>query len=102
MEKDKYKTDVIFRVDTTKDFKGDVIAVMPHDAEQNGNVGYYVHVGQHSTGNYQVILATSRLATEKEYADLKKEMEQGHGYNFNVIKKQNHDKFLKSYYEAIK
>lgn len=100
MKKDTYKTDVVFRVDTTKDFKGDVLAIMPHNAERNGNVAYYVHVGQHSTGNYQTMLSTSRLATPKEYKDLKQEMERGHGYNFNVIKKMNYAKFLLSYKEA--
>lgn len=102
MEQDKYKTDVVFRADTTKAFKGDIIAIMPHDAERNGNVGYYVHVGQHGTGDYQVMLSTTRLAKPKEYKELKQEMERVHGYNFNILKKRNYNKYLKSYYEARK
>ena len=33
MEKDKHKTDVIFRKDTTKDFKGQIYALFPHQVE---------------------------------------------------------------------
>jgi hypothetical protein len=97
MKKDTNKTDVIFRIDITKDFKNDIVAILPHQAERNGNVAYYVHVGQHSTGDYQRLLDTSRLATPKEYKDLKLEMERGHGYNFNVMKKRQYSKYLKSY-----
>jgi len=101
MEKDNYKTDVVFRVDTTKDFKGDVIAVLPHEVHcLNGNVGYYVHVGQHSHGDYQRLIQTSRLATKQEAKDLKAEMENNYGYNFNILKRRNYDKYLASYYKV--
>jgi hypothetical protein len=101
MEKDKYKTDVIFRVDNSKDWKGTVYALMPHDCcDHQGHVSTYQHVGQHSGAEYRHCIAKSRPATPKEYKDLKREMEQGHGYNFNVVKKQNYDKYLKSYYEV--
>jgi hypothetical protein len=103
MEKDVNKTDVIFRVDTTKDFKGDVVAVFPHNVETlEGNVGYYIHVGQHSHGDYQRIIQTSRPATEDEAKDLKAELENHFGYNFNVIKRRNYDKYLESYYSVRK
>ena len=98
MEKDKIKTDVIFRVDTTKDFKGDVVAIFPHDVQTyKGNVGYYVHVGQHSHGDYQRLIETSRLATEEEAKHLKAELENGYGYNFNVMKRRNYNKYLENY-----
>jgi len=101
MEKDDYKTDVIFRVDTTKDFKGDVVAVFPHDVQTyKGDVGYYVHVGQHAQGDYQRLLDTSRLATEQEAKDLRAELEINYGYNFNILKKRNYDKYLASYYKV--
>ena|ERR1035437_2203061 len=103
MKKDDYKTDVIFRVDKSKDWKGTVFALMPHDVcDHKGNVNCYQHIGQHSGADYRANIATSRPAKESEYKDLKREMEQGHGYNFNVIKKQNYDKYLKSYYEVRK
>jgi hypothetical protein len=100
MTKDIYTTDIMFRVDTTKDFKGTVFAVMPHQVDTlKGDIMTYQHVGQHSHGDYNVCLQQSRPATEIEYADLKAEME-SLGYNIKVIKRRNYDKYLKSYKEA--
>ena len=102
MERDTYKTDVIFRVDNTKDWKGTIFALLPHEVcDYSGNVTSYQHVGQHSGADYRGCIATSKPATPEQYADLKAEME-SLGYNFNVIKKQNYDKYLKSYYEVRK
>lgn len=102
MEKDTHITEVIFRVDKSKDWKGTVFALLPHEVSDfKGNVMCYQHVGQHSGADYKGCIATSRPATETEYADLKAEME-SLGYNFKVIKKQNYNKYLKSYYEARK
>jgi hypothetical protein len=100
MEKDTHITEVMFRYDTTKGFKGTIFAVLPHQVDTlQGDVTTYQHVGQHSTGDYNVCLQQSRPATEAEFADLKKEME-NLGYNLKVVKKRNYDKYLKSYYEA--
>jgi hypothetical protein len=97
MEKDAHTTDVIFRIDTSKDFKGTVFALFPHEVcDQRGNVTTYQHIGQHSGGDYRTCLEKSRLATSKESESLKKEME-GLGYNINVVKKQTYKKFLESY-----
>lgn len=96
MEKDKHKTDVIFRKDTTKDFKGQIYALFPHNVETyNGDVMFYTHVGQHSSADYYHCINTSKLATETEYKDLKNELE-SLGYNLNIIKKQNHKKYVNS------
>jgi hypothetical protein len=99
MEKDTHITEVMFRYDNYNGFYDRVFAVMPYEVERNGNVTTYQHVGQHSTGDYNVCLQQSRPATEAEFADLKKEME-NLGYNLKVVKKRNYDKYLKSYYEA--
>ena len=97
MKKDSYKTDVIFRVDKTKDFKGTVFALLPHEVcDKAGHVTTYQHLGQHSAADYKHCISRSRPATPAEYFDLFKEMESV-GYNFNVIKKQNYDKYLISY-----
>lgn len=99
MEKDTHITDVIFRVDTTKDWKGTVFALLPHEVcDYDGNVTTYQHIGQHSAATYNHCIATSRPATETEYADLKAEME-SIGYNFKVVKKQVYKKWLQSYNE---
>ena len=92
MEKDTHITEVIFRVDTTKDFKGTVFALLPYEIERNGTVTSYQHVGQHSTADYNHCVKTSKLAKESEYTDLKKEME-SLGYNIKVIKKRNYRKY---------
>ncbi len=100
MQKDTHITEVMFRVDTLKDFKGNVFALFPHICEtNNGAVMLYQHVGQHGAGDYAHCLRTSRPANELESADLKAELENHFGYNLKVIKKQNRAKFLKSYYK---
>ena len=102
MNKNKHITDVVFRIDVTKDWHGTVFAVFLHDvADHKGNVTIYQHVGQHSSGKYTHCLKTSRPAAESEYNDLKKELE-SLGYNLKVVKKQNYNKYLKRYHELRK
>jgi len=97
MEKDNYITDIVFRVDTSKDFKGTVFALFPHEvSDEKGHVNSYQHVGQHSSADYNHCINTSKLATAEEYADLKEEME-SIGYKINVVKKRNYDKYLRNY-----
>lgn len=103
MQKDTEKTDVIFRYDTTKDGKGIIFAILPHNVSTlKGDITTYQHVGQHSSGDYNVCLKQSRPANEFEAADLKAEMENHFGYNFKVLKKRNYNKYLKNYYEIRK
>jgi hypothetical protein len=93
MEKDNIITDVIFRVDSSKDFKGTVFALFPYEiVDNNFNVLSYQHIGQHSSADYQFCIRNSRPATEIEYKALKSELE-GIGYNLNLIKKINRNKF---------
>ena len=88
------KVDVLFRYDTTKGFEGTIFAVFPYDVvDHSGNVTVYQHIGQHSAGDYNLCLQTSRPATPAEYDDLKKELE-SIGYEVNVIKKRNYNKYL--------
>ena len=98
MKKDTHITDIIFRVDKSKDFKGTVFALFPHEcSDHKGNVTSYQHLGQHGGADYGYCMATSRPAKESEYSDLKREME-GLGYNIKVVSKQNRGKFLQSYH----
>lgn len=99
-KKDTYKTDVIFRCDKHGDFKGVVFALFPHEVSTlSGSVTFYTHIGQHDSANYKGCISKSRMATEQEYADLKEEME-SIGYNLNIVKKQNYDKYLVEYKKA--
>jgi len=96
------KVDIVFRVDTSKDFKGTVFALFPHEvADHKGHVNSYQHIGQHSGADYRGCIATSKLATPMQYADLIAEME-SLGYDINIVKKQNYAKYLKSYHEVRK
>jgi tRNA C32,U32 (ribose-2'-O)-methylase TrmJ len=96
MEKDNYKTDVMFRVDKSGDNKGVVYALLPHEAyNHSGSVTSYEHVGQHGKADYNYCISKTRPATEKEYSALKEEME-SIGYDINVVKKRNYNKYLES------
>jgi hypothetical protein len=96
MERDTHATDMVFRVDATKDFKGQVFALFPHEVESNGMVTSYQHIGQHSSADYDHCIKTSRPATEEEYKSLKSELE-SFGYNINVVSKRNYNKYLAEY-----
>ena len=84
------KIDVIFR--KWKD--GSILALFPHSIDTyEGNVSSYEHVGQHSSADYGHCIYNTKLAKEHEYKPLKQELE-SIGYDLNVIKRQNYDKFL--------
>lgn len=96
MEQKEHITDMVFRVETTGDFKGTVFALFPHEVScLSGRVTSYQHIGQHSNVDYNHCIQTSRPASEDEYCDLKEELE-SIGYSINVVKRQNRRKFLKS------
>lgn len=89
--------DVMFRVDTSRDWKGTVFALFPHDVcDRMGNVTHYQHVGQHSGADYLHCIANSRPATEEEARSLRAELE-SIGYELNVVKRRNYTKFRNSY-----
>ena len=97
MEQDKLTTDVIFRVDNTKDFKGTIFALFPHEVwDKQGNVTSYQHVGQHSGADYNHCIKNSKLATPTQALKLYTELETI-GYKLNVVKKQDYKLFLKAY-----
>ncbi len=98
-QKKEQITDVVFRKETTKEFEGEIFALFPHEAADfSGNVTCYQHVGQHSSADYKGCIRSSVIATEDEYADLKKELE-NIGYTLRVVQRQNPKKFLASYQE---
>ena len=87
-------TEVQFR----KFKEGDVIAVFPYEMwNKSGDVTSYMHVGQHGSASWDINNFT-KAATPEEYADLKAELERI-GYELKVIKRRNHNKYLKAYYE---
>lgn len=76
---------VIFRIYRN----GDVIALFPEIACDT--IGYncqsYMQVGQHGAASPQIVINKTKLATPKEYAVLKKELEYQIGYHLKVIKR---------------
>jgi hypothetical protein len=91
MKKDKFKTDVMFRV-FPEDKK--VIALFPHEIyNERGGINSYMHIGQHGEAEYSACIKNAKPAKENEYADLKNELE-SIGYNLNIIRRRNKDKYL--------
>ena len=85
MEKDKEITPVIFRVWRRK--PGGVLALFP-TVVHDGLCSSYEHVGQHSYANYIGCMLQTRPAQPAEYADLKRELECDHGYNFKIYRRR--------------
>ena len=97
MERDTHTTEMIFRVDTAKEWKGNVFALFPHEVSTlDGLVTCYQHVGQHIQAHYEYCMKKSRPATEEEAKVLRAELE-SLGYNIQVVKKRNYDKYLADY-----
>lgn len=96
MEKDIEITEVIFR----KDNSG-VFAIFPYEIHNSHFITTYQHVGQHSSGDYDYCMKSSKPATEEEYIDLFDELK-SIGYDLKIIKKRNYNKYLKEYYDNNK
>ena len=91
------KTQVMFRF-----WRGEVIALFPYLLwNHKGNVTSYMHVGQHGEADYYGIIRGSKPATEDQYKDLFQELE-SIGYNLEIVKKRNYNKFVKELKEIRK
>ena len=93
MEKDNFKTDVMFRVESD----GAILAVFPHDVETNaGHVAAYTNKGQHTTVDYNYCIKNCKPAKPEQYADLKRELE-GIWYSLNIVQRRSNNKYFRSY-----
>ena len=102
MKKDNFKTDVMFR----KEKDNSITAFFPHfpydyNYDGKGLITCYAHIGQHSGADYNHCISVSKPAKENEYKDLFEELE-SIGYDLNIVKRQNYDKYLRSYKEINK
>ncbi len=86
MPRDREKTEVIFR----KYPDGEIIALFPDITGSPGFIESYLHVGQHGSANYNIVMRQTKPAKPAEYAELKEELE-GLGYYLDV--KQKRTKF---------
>lgn len=87
-ERDTEETPVIFRKFGKNDGYA-VIALFPTipDAYSGPSFGSYMHVGQHSGCNPDIVSIT-KLATPEEYEDLKRELEsEPYGYRLKVCRR---------------
>ena len=89
------KTDVIFR----KEADGAILAVFPYEIHNGGLVMCYALLGQHSGCDYYYVLQKTKPTDD--YKDLYDELI-SIGYDLNVIKRRNYDKYLKSHYKQFK
>lgn len=103
MTQDTEKTNVQFYLSTyqpteeSETFE-EVVAVFDEKYYSEANIGYgrvtkedventfvgYVHLGQHTAVSNSFLAEKCRKATEKEYKDLKTELE-SIGYNLNIV-----------------
>jgi hypothetical protein len=97
MLKDTEITKVVFR----KFKDGQVIALFPYVESSRGFCSSYMHIGQHSDADYNHIVRSTKLATADEYADLKNELENSVGYNLEIIKKLDRNKWRYSHINQI-
>ena len=84
MKKDKHETKVVFIEFDCKDGTTETTALFPEiEADMNGNILCYAHIGQHGAARPELIV-TERLSTFNEYEELKNELE-NIGYNLKVL-----------------
>lgn len=63
---------VIFRKDKEN---GEILAFFPQQEVRWGNIGAYVHTGQHFEADYLYYMYSTVKATEEEYSSLYKELQ---------------------------
>ena len=83
MTQDTEQTRVIFR----KFKDGDILALFPYLSEGGAAVESYMHVGQHSSADYNGCIRRTKPATPEEYKDLAAELE-SIGYNLLIRKRR--------------
>ncbi|MCK5608450.1 hypothetical protein KAR91_41600 [Candidatus Pacearchaeota archaeon] len=77
------QTRVVFR----KFKEGDIIALFPELSEGGAGVESYMHVGQHSSADYNGCISMTKPAAPEEYKALAIELE-SIGYNLLIRKRR--------------
>lgn len=89
------KIEVIFR----KEKDGEILAVFPYNLGYSTFVECHTSEGHCECDYFEYVLKKTKLATEEEYKYRKRLLVNYYGYDLKVIKKRNHKKFLKHFYE---
>jgi hypothetical protein len=99
MKKENELTDVMFR---QHKFNDNIVitAIFPYIISNGRYVMCYEHIGQHSGCSLDWYRTKTKQVdlTNPKVIELIKELE-NIGYELNIIKRVNHSKYLKSYYE---
>lgn len=93
MEKDTFKTKVVFR----KYKNGDIIALFPEIPAALGEVSSYQHIGGHGGADYKWVINSTKPTTKEEYMPLFNELEVNYGYQLDVKKRAKIDPKIWSY-----
>jgi len=75
---------VVFR----KYRNGDIIALFPFMNEGLNMCNSYMHIGQHGSADYNLVVSGTKPASKEEYADLFEELKQI-GYNMEIRERKN-------------
>jgi hypothetical protein len=81
------KIDVMFRTEK----EGNVLAYFPYEIHNGYVATCYAHIGQHSACDHEYIIKETKPCLE--FKELKIELE-SIGYELNIIKKRNYNKFI--------
>lgn len=84
---DTQQTRVVFRRYKAKNYAHEILALFPDESSRPGICMSYQHTGQHSEADYAGCIRDTVPATPKEYAPLKRELEQI-GYRVKIAKRR--------------
>lgn len=87
MKRDKEETKVIFKMARYPDGERELIAFFPGATANGGCIRCYTHIGQHDEACEEFYARNCRNATPKQYAPLKRELENLCGYRLKVVKR---------------
>lgn len=96
MEKDKHKTEIVFRL-----WKEQEIALFPYiiDTFHNYTIMSYMIIGQHGGADYDYIIKNSKPISNPENTKIYKELVGEFGHNIKVIKRRNTKKYNRIFKE---
>ena len=87
MKKDKEVTKVIFKMAKYPDGEREVIAFFPGATANRGCIMCYAHMGQHGESSEEFYAHNCRNVTPRQYAPLKRELENMCGYRLKVVRR---------------
>ena len=87
MKRDKEETKVIFKMAKYPGGERELIAFFPGATANRGCIMCYTHMGQHGEAGEEFYALNCRNVTPKQYAPLKRELENLFGYRLKVVRR---------------